>query len=37
MANRVKADLRYQREWSLGMDLRILLRTLFKLRSRNAY
>ena len=37
MANRVKADLRYQREWSLGMDLRILLRTLFNLRSPNAY
>jgi len=37
MANRVKADLRYQREWSLGMDLRILLRTLFNLRSGNAY
>ncbi|MCX5951085.1 MAG: exopolysaccharide biosynthesis polyprenyl glycosylphosphotransferase [Cyanobacteria bacterium] len=37
MARRVEADLRYQREWSLGMDVRILLRTLFKLRSRNAY
>jgi putative colanic acid biosynthesis UDP-glucose lipid carrier transferase len=37
MASRVKADLRYQREWSLGMDLRILLRTLFKLRSGNSY
>jgi putative colanic acid biosynthesis UDP-glucose lipid carrier transferase len=37
MASRVKADLRYQREWSLGMDVRILLRTLFKLRSGNAY
>ena len=37
MARRVEADLRYQREWSLGMDLRILLRTLFHFRSRNAY
>jgi putative colanic acid biosynthesis UDP-glucose lipid carrier transferase len=37
MASRVKADLRYQREWSLGMDLRILLRTLFSLRSGKAY
>jgi putative colanic acid biosynthesis UDP-glucose lipid carrier transferase len=37
MARRVEADLRYQREWSLGMDVRILLRTIFKLRSKNAY
>ena len=37
MARRVEADLRYQREWSLSMDLRILLRTLFHMRSRNAY
>ncbi|MFM7237749.1 MAG: exopolysaccharide biosynthesis polyprenyl glycosylphosphotransferase [Cyanobium sp.] len=37
MARRVEADLRYQREWSLTLDLRILLRTLFHLRSRNAY
>jgi len=37
MARRVEADLRYQRDWSLGMDLRILLRTLFHLRSRKAY
>ena len=37
MARRVEADLRYQRDWSLGMDLRILLRTLFHLRSGKAY
>jgi putative colanic acid biosynthesis UDP-glucose lipid carrier transferase len=37
MARRVEADLRYQREWSLGMDVKILLRTLFKLRSTNAF
>ena len=37
MARRVEADLRYQREWSLIKDLQILLRTVFKLRSRNAY
>jgi putative colanic acid biosynthesis UDP-glucose lipid carrier transferase len=37
MASRVEADLRYQREWSLSLDLRILLRTVLKLRSRNAY
>jgi len=37
MARRVEADLRYQREWSLSLDLRILLRTVLHLRSRNAY
>jgi putative colanic acid biosynthesis UDP-glucose lipid carrier transferase len=37
MARRVEADLRYQREWSLSMDLRVLLLTLFKLRSGKAY
>jgi putative colanic acid biosynthesis UDP-glucose lipid carrier transferase len=37
MARRVEADLRYQREWSLGMDLRILILTLLHLRSGNAY
>ena len=37
MARRVEADLRYQREWSLSLDLHILLRTVLHLRSRNAY
>ena len=37
MARRVEADLRYQREWSLSKDIQILLRTLFKIRSTNAY
>jgi putative colanic acid biosynthesis UDP-glucose lipid carrier transferase len=37
MARRVDADLRYQRAWSLSLDLQILLRTVFHLRSRNAY
>ena len=37
MARRVEADLRYQREWSLSMDLRILVLTLLHLRSGNAY
>ena len=37
MARRVEADLRYQREWSLSKDVQILLRTLFKIRSTNAY
>jgi putative colanic acid biosynthesis UDP-glucose lipid carrier transferase len=37
MASRVEADLRYQREWSLELDVKILLRTLFQVRSPNAY
>lgn len=37
MARRVEADLRYQRDWSLTLDLRILLRTLLHLRSHNAF
>lgn len=37
MAQRVDADLRYQRDWSLLLDLRILLTSLLRLRSTNAY
>jgi putative colanic acid biosynthesis UDP-glucose lipid carrier transferase len=37
MARRVDADLRYQREWSLSLDIGILIRTLLHLRSPNAY
>lgn len=37
MAGRVAADLEYQRDWSLARDVRILLMTLLKLRSGNAY
>jgi putative colanic acid biosynthesis UDP-glucose lipid carrier transferase len=37
MANRVDADLRYQKDWSVTLDARILLRTLFNLRSTRAY
>ena len=37
MAHRIEADLRYQRHWSLWLDLTILLRTLLHLHSRNAY
>ena len=37
MARRVEADLRYQRDWSLAMDLRILVRTVLHLRSHNAF
>ena len=37
MARRVEADLRYQRDWSLGLDLRILMRTVLHIRSHNAF
>ena len=37
MANRVEADLRYQRDWSLKLDIKILIKTLLHLRSPNAY
>ncbi len=37
MAQRLDADLLYLKEWSLGLDLRILIGTLIKLKSPNAY
>jgi putative colanic acid biosynthesis UDP-glucose lipid carrier transferase len=37
MANRVEADLRYLKEWSLGLDIKILTKTVLHLRSENAY
>lgn len=37
MANRVDADLRYQRDWSLKLDIKILIKTLLHLRSPHAY
>ena len=37
MARRVEADLRYQRDWSLKLDLKIMIKTLLRLRSDNAY
>lgn len=37
MAQRVAADLEYQREWSLGRDLKILIQTVLHIRSPNAY
>ena len=37
MARRIDADLRYQRDWSLMLDIRILIKTLLHLRSPNAY
>jgi putative colanic acid biosynthesis UDP-glucose lipid carrier transferase len=35
MASRIEADLRYQRDWSLRLDVKILLRTVFGLSSPN--
>jgi putative colanic acid biosynthesis UDP-glucose lipid carrier transferase len=37
MVHRIDADLRYQRDWSLKLDIKILLKTLMRLRSPNAY
>ncbi|MBV2350359.1 undecaprenyl-phosphate glucose phosphotransferase [Synechococcus sp. HK05] len=37
MANRIAADLEYQRDWSLTTDLKILIKTVLHLRSVNAY
>ena len=37
MANRIVADLRYQRDWSLKLDIKILIKTFLRLRSGNAY
>lgn len=37
MTHRVEADLRYQREWSLKLDIKILIMTLLRLRSPRAY
>lgn len=37
MAERVAADLEYQRDWSLALDLKILIQTVLKIRSPKAY
>ena len=37
MANRVEADLRYQREWRFSLDIAIILRTFASLFSHKAY
>ena len=37
MAARIDADLRYQRNWSLKLDIKILIKTLLNIRSPNAY
>ena len=37
MKNRVEADLQYLKEWSLLLDFEILIKTIVRLRSVNAY
>ena len=37
MVQRIEADLRYARDWSLKLDIKILLKTMLRLRSPNAY
>ena len=37
MERRVDADSRYQRDWSLMLEIKILIKTLLHLRSPNAY
>lgn len=37
MARRIDADLRYQRDWTLKLDAKILIKTLLRLRSPQAY
>ena len=37
MENRIYADLAYQRDWSLKLDIKILIKTFLRLRSGNAY
>ena len=37
MANRVEADLRYQREWRFNLDVAIIMRTVVSLWTHKAY
>jgi putative colanic acid biosynthesis UDP-glucose lipid carrier transferase len=37
MSRRIDADLRYQKEWSLKLDVKIILKTILRLKSKNAY
>ena len=37
MSKRIEADLRYQRNWNLLLDFKILIRTIFKFKSKKAY
>ena len=37
MERRIEADLRYQREWSLALDLKILIKTILTFLFKKAY
>ena len=37
MEKRVEADLRYQNEWSLKLDIKIIIKTILKINSKKAY
>jgi putative colanic acid biosynthesis UDP-glucose lipid carrier transferase len=37
MARRIDADLRYQRDWSLSLDVKILIMTFLRINSKHAY
>lgn len=37
MEERIKADLRYQRDWNLTMDIKIIIKTILCIRAGNAY
>lgn len=37
MERRIEADLRYQNEWSLKLDIKILIMTIFSIKSNKAY
>ena len=37
MERRIEADLRYQNEWSLKLDIKILIMTIISINSKNAY
>lgn len=37
MVQRIEADLRYTRDWNLMLDIKILVKTMLRLRSPNAY
>lgn len=37
MANRVEADMRYQREWSFNLDVAIMIRTIISIWAHKAY
>ncbi len=37
MSKRIEADLRYQRNWNILLDFKILIKTFFKFKSKKAY